>query len=307
MSIPLELLKLTESRAPAFCIYGGPGLKKTLAIHTLPYPIEMHDFEGGTAPLLPWVRRKRKWNESTWLTLAEEDRQKAWSLVPEGLRSAAVVKPLPLIDIISYDIFEPESYTHFIGKIGSFNSERYNSIALDSLQEFAFDVQTFSKNAKGIGVYDSPEAGTMPWTGIQERTAIAFRRLKSLRDLGVCVYLIGSEAIDKDYVNDPRSKEKGALKEEAYSVKGTVNLPGKMTGLLPHLVDIMAHAKQLNGQATFVTQSEPLPGGAASWDAKDRYGRLEKYMEPNIRKFFDLLYGKDIRTQIYSKGAKASA
>lgn len=298
MSIPIDLLKLTESRAPGMVVYGGPGLKKTFAIHSCPYPILLHDFEGGTGPLIPWLRRRREWN-GQWIQLTQADRLAAWEMLPAELKQLATIKPNPLIDIISYDSFVKDSYTHFIGQIGSFDESVYSTVAVDSLQEFSFEVQSFSKGG-GELAYEPISGGTpMVWGPIQERTAIALRRLRDFRSKGVCIYLIGSEMIDKDFVNDPRGKPKGAAPEEAYSVKGTINLPGKMASTVPHLVDIMVHARALNGDAIFVTQQEPMPGGAAHWEAKDRFGRLDKFMKPNIREFFNKLYGVEQAGLIY--------
>src|SRR5260370_19688087 len=283
MSIPLELLKLTDRRAPGFAVYGGPGLWKTYTIHSCPYPILLHDFEGGAGSLLPWMRAVRKWNESQWTKVTQEDRTAAWSMLPPFLQSSAKIKPNPLIDVIKYDVFERESYNHFVGQIGSTDLKSYSTIAIDSLQEFSIEVQSFAKGGGELAF--EPIAGGSPqvWGPIQERTAIALRRLRAYRDSGVFVYMTGSEVIDKDYVTDPRSAKKGSQPEEAYSIKGTINLPGKLAGTVPHLVDVLAHARALNGEPVFVTAQEPLPGGSAHWEAKDRFGRLDKYMAPNIR------------------------
>lgn len=282
-------------------VYGGPGLKKTFAIHSCPYPILLHDFEGGTGPLIPWLRKRRDWN-GQWVTSSQEDRLAAWEMLPQQLKFDATIKPNPLIDIISYDSFQKDSYTHFIGQIGSFDPSRYSSVCLDSLQEFSFEVQSFSKGG-GELAYEAIAGGSPQiWGPIQERTAIALRRLRDLRALGVFLYLIGTENIDKDYVTDPRSKTRGQAVEEPYSIKGTINLPGKLASTVPHLVDILAHARPLNGESIFITQQEPLPGGAAHWEAKDRFGRLDKYMKPNIKEFFNKLYGEELTKQIYKSG-----
>ncbi len=310
--IPLELLKLTESRAPGMAVYGGPGLKKTFAIHSCPYPIRLHDFDKGTAPLIPWIRRRRNWDQPSWTTLNQANRQAAWEMLPAELRQQATIRPNPLIDIISYDVFSAESYNHFIMLIGNLDPQ-YNTEAVDSLQELSIEVQSFTK---GLKVQDpmmklvaalEPIENALLWGPIQERTAIALRRLRSYRDSGIFVYMTGSEVIDKDYVNDPRAKSKGSAPEEAYSIKGTINLPGKMASTVPHLVDILAHARSVNGSVKFVTQHEPLPGGAASWEAKDRFGRLDKYMEANVRAFFDQIYGESESAAIYKSGKGSEA
>lgn len=305
MSIPLSLLTLTEGRAVGMCPYGGPGKKKTLAIHSCPYPILLHDFDHGTGPLIPWTRRIRTW-DAQWQSVSQEARLAAWEMLPPELRAEATIKPNPLIDIIVYDTFAKESYDHFIGQIGSFDPAYYNTLALDSLQEFNFEVQSFTKGGGQLAV-DTVMSGTL-WGPVQERCGIALRRLKNYQNAGVFIYLTGNEQIDKDYVTDPRNQKKGQA-EEAYSVKGTVGLPGKLAGTIPHLVDIMCHAKSMNGGVWFVTKDEPLPGGAANWEAKDRFGRLDMYMPPNVRSFFNKLYGEETTKAIYAsgKGGAASA
>jgi hypothetical protein len=280
-------------------VYGGPGLKKTFAIHSCPFPIRLHDFDKGTGPLIPWVRRRRNWHDSNWLQLTQADRQVAYDMLPVELQREATIRPNPLIDIISYDVFSAESYNHFIMNIGNLDPQ-YNTEAVDSLQEFSIEVQSFSKGGGTAAL--EPISNALLWGPIQERTAIALRRLRSYRDSGIFVYMTGSEVIDKDYVTDPRASRRGAQPEEAYSIKGTINLPGKMAGTVPHLVDVLAHARSLNGTTQFVTQHEPLPGGAATWEAKDRFGRLDKYMQPNVRAFFEKIYGEAIARVIYKAG-----
>lgn len=298
MSIPLNLLALTEGRAPGMCVYGGPGLKKTYAIHSCPYPIQLHDFEGGTGPLLPWIRRRRDW-DTEWEVITQTQRLALWELLPKELRQQATILPNPLIDVIHYDAFERESYNHFTVKLGNFDPSAYSTVAIDSLQEFSFEVQTFTKGGGALAL--EPIANAMLWGPIQERTAIALRRLRNFRNAGVFVYLTGSETIDKDYVTDPRNQAKGQ-KEEPYNVKGTINLPGKMASTVPHLVDILAHARAINGEANFITKQEPLTGGAAHWEAKDRFGRLDMYMPPSVKQFFNKLYGDEVAKAIYQSG-----
>lgn len=274
-------------------------MSKTFALHSAPYPIRLDEFEGGTGPLIPWIKRRRNWDEAEWTLISQEDRQAAFNMLPANLQALAQIKPNPLIDVVKYNTFEPESYTHFIGQLGSLDTSYYKTQAVDPLQEMSADVVTFSKHQKGISVYETAEEGRMPWNAIQERTAIAIRRLRDYRDKGIFIYLTGSEMIDKDYVTDPRSKQRGDLPEQPYSVKGTVNLIGKMAGVVPHAMDIMCHARMLNNEAKFVCKSQPLTGGAACWEAKDRFGRLDVYMPPNIKAFFIKLYGEEITKMIY--------
>lgn len=299
--IPQTLLTSTESRAPGICIYGGPGLKKTNAIHTLPAPIMLFDFEQGTGSILPWIRRKRAYDSTEWITYTDEQRQAWFNLLTEKVRREVKIRPAPLIDVVSYNVTEYESYTHFVGDLGSFNVKEYNSLAVDSLQELTADVQTFSR---GQGGYDKlMNEVAHSWIQAQERSQKALRRLRDYRDQGVFVYLTGSEDISKDYVRDPLSTKKGQAVQEPYNVRGTVNLPGKLAEALTHLPDILMHARMINGSICWVTKTEPIGGGDAFWDAKDRFGRLDEYISPSIRDIAVKLYGEETASAIYKAGS----
>lgn len=297
MAIPIELLKSTESRALGTVVYGGAGLKKTLAKHTLPGPILDFDFEGGNVSLMPWMRRRRKWNEKDWTDISQETREAALSCIHPDKRSTTI-KASGLIDSIWFDNMDPGSYSQFVMLLGNFDESKYNSLSLDSLAELSFDVQTFSKGVSGAN-----DAISTPglWSPIQERTAIALRRIRNYRDRGVFIYFTGQETIDKDYVNDPRGTKSGQLPPEPFSVKGSVDIPGKMVNVVQHVTDLMFHTKDLNGNAVWVTKPEPITGGAANWETKDRTGRVkEKYIHPNFRPLFQDIYGEEGRNAIYT-------
>lgn len=141
------------------------------------------------------------------------------------------------------------------------------------------------------------------WSNAQERAKIQMRKVKNYRDQGVFVYFTCSETIDKDYVTDPRSASPGQVPEQPYSVKGTANVPGQLAPTVQHVCDIMAHTRAMNGQTIWVTKPEPLQAGSASWEAKDRTGRISNhYNDPNVRKILDQVYGQDIRKRIYGEG-----
>ena len=273
-------------------------MKKTHAIKDLPPPILMLDFEGGSASVLPWIARRRDSDETGWTTYSQEQRDHFMELVKEVHRASVTIKPSPYIDLVHFDNLRYDSYNEFVELLGNLDTSYYSSVALDSLQEFAIDTQTF---AKGRG-RELTEMELKLWAGAQERAAIALRRLRNLRDSGVFTYLTGSEEISKDYVKDPREKRAGEAVPEPYNIRGTVNLPGKLAGGLAHLPDILMHARMLNGRVVWVTTPESLPGGYAYWDAKDRYGRLETFEAPNLRTLFDKLYGQTERKEIYGAG-----
>lgn len=307
--IQRDLLELTLWRAPGFLVYGGPGLKKTLGIHTLPPPIKAWETEGGSGPLLPWVRTTRQYNESKERVVSQELREQAFGMISDKnmdfVREHTRIKPGPYIDLVTFDALDPAAYDILFQEITHFDVHKYNSAAVDSLHEFSKQIQSFSKRQKwGDGGQLEPMEVNI-WQPVQERTGILLRKLKNYRDQGVVVYMTSSEQIDKDYVKDPReSKKPGEFPQEPYSVKGTVNMPGKMPNDIQHLIDVMFHAKPVNGEATWVSAQEPLPGGAAHWEAKDRFGRLKtSYHIPNFRKIFDQIYGEDIRAKIYASGA----
>lgn len=298
MSIPLSLLTLTNRKALGTVGYGGAGLWKSYVKHTLPGPILDFDFEGGNVSLLPWLRRQRKWNEKEWNVVSQQEREAAYSMIPSDKQGTSI-RPQGLIDTIWYDNMDRASYFQFVGDLGSFETSMYNSLCLDSLMEFSFDVKTASK-AAGKET-DAFTPGGTPWDQIQERTAIQLRRLSNYRDQGIFIYLIGQELIDKDYVKDPRSKEKGEAAPEAYSVKGTVDVPGKMVNSVQHVTDLMFHCRTMNNAPVWVTRPEPLPGGGANWEAKDRTGRIkEMFIRPNFRTIFKDIYGEEGMSAIYT-------
>jgi hypothetical protein len=191
-----------------------------------------------------------------------------------------------------------EPWNELTRDIGNFDYNYYNTLAVDSLQEFSVGAQTFSR---GLG-REQLTMNEIPfsWVQAQERAAQKLRILRNFRDKGVFIYLTGSEDISKDYVKNPM--ERGAGGQEPYSVRGTINLPGKLAEALAHLPDLLFHAKLINMQIKWVCEPEPLPGGGAWWDAKDRYGRLDKYCEPNFRKIFKQLYGQEGMEAIYAAG-----
>lgn len=298
MSIPKELLLLTESRAPGIAVYGAAGLKKTNAIHTLPPPILDLEFEGGTSSILPWIRRKKESGDTPWIEYTQELRQQAYDILNEKVKATVKIAPAPLIDVIHYDNTTFISYEHFIADVAGLRVNDYCSVALDSLQEFSADAQTFSKGKGNEGALMGDV--NFGWSKAQERAQMALRKLKNYRDQGIVIYLIGSEDISKDYVNSPLEKRKpGQAPAEPYNIRGTVNLPGKLAEGLAHIPDILCHARLMSGNIVWVTKPEPITGGDAFWDGKDRFGRLEEYMSPSIRTMFVKLYGEEIAKKIY--------
>lgn len=304
MSITQDLLWHTLGTAPAILTYGGPGLKKSHLSHTLPPPILFHDWEGGIGSIGPWIRAIRQWDSSDWVRISQEQRESFAAAVPEEarvLKGIAPVPPKPLIDVITYEPMEPGSYDHFALQLGSFDYGRYSSTVVDSLQEFSQGTQTKSKpQSEGkVLTRDTLMAGKM-WMGAQERAAMQIRYTKELKKRGVVVYLIGSEAIDKEYVTDPLSQKKNEA-QEPYSVKGTVALPGQLTSIVPHQVDLMFRVRAISGKPMLVLCKESLPSGAC-WETKDRYGRLDQdYYLPSFIPIFKVLFGDDIR-KVYAAG-----
>lgn len=300
MSIPLELLVATESRAPGFGVYGGAGLKKTNAIHTLPPPILHLDIgEGGTASVLPWISRRRDSAAGKWTVYSQEMRQSFMDLLDEDTRKTVTIGAAPFIDVVHFDNTSYAVYQHLSEAIANLDTDYYNSIAIDSLQELSVQTQTY---VKGTGGYDRLMTDVpFGWVGAQERAFIALRKLRNYRDQGVFVYLIGSEAIAKDYVRNPMEKrDRNTPAPEAYSVRGTVDLPGALAGGLSHIPDVLMRAKLETGAITWITEPEPLPGGGAHWDAKDRYGRLPKRVHPNFRLINQAIYGEAAYKALYS-------
>jgi hypothetical protein len=300
MAIPRKLLAATESRALRLSVYGGAGLLKTHSIHTLPPPILHFDVgEGGTGSVLPWIRRRREWDESTWEYYTDEQRQMFFDLVQQSDKDLhKPLPPAPYIDVIHYDNMEWGAYEKFKEDLANIDYTMYNSAALDSLQEFSELTKTFSRGAgnEGALMNDVPFA----WVGAQERAGIQLRVIRDLANKGIFTYMTASEDISKEYVKQPMSKGKGEPVEQPFSVRGSVNLPGKLVNAMPHLPDVLMHARSLNGKPTWVTKPEPVaPGSAAWWDAKDRYGRLQDFEAPNFYQMFGRFYGPEGRRAIY--------
>lgn len=304
MAIPKSLLASTESRGVGIATYGGAGLKKTNFIHTLVPPILDLDIgEGGSSSILPWIRRRRDSHDPTWIEYTQAQRQGWYDLLHPDVKAQVRIKPAPYIDVIHFDNLEYQAYNELTEVVGNFDTSKYNSLALDSLQELAITTQTFSKGDGNVFklMGDVPRA----WFGAQERAGMVIRRLRNIRDSGVFVYLTGGEDIAKDFVNNPLEKRPaGSPAPEPYSVKGTVNLPGQLAGALSHIPDILCHAKLFNGQIKWVTQPDMLPGGGAHWDGKDRFGRLDKYEDPNFRDMLVKLYGKEGKDAILEAASK---
>lgn len=300
MAISKSLLAATESRGVGIATYGGAGLKKTNFIHTLPPPILDLDIgEGGTSSLLPWIRRRRESGESTWTEYTQAQRESWFNLLHPDVKASVSIKPAPYIDIVHFDNMTYDAYNHLVQVVGNFDRSKYNSLAVDSLQELSVTTQTFSKGQGNSTLLmgDVPRA----WFGAQERAAMALRNLRNIRDSGIFVYLIGGEDIAKDYVSNPLEKRPaGSSPPEPYSVRGTVNMPGQLAGALSHIPDILMHAKLFNGAIKWVTQPDMLPGGGAHWDAKDRFGRLDKYEDPNFRNMAKKIYGEGGQQAIYA-------
>ena len=292
--IPKELLLLTESRALGLLVYGAGGLRKTNSISTLPPPILMFDWEGGAVSVLPWIRRRREWDEGKWTVYPDDIRQKAFDMVGEG-----VIKPSPYIDVISCDPMESDAYSHALEEISNLDLGAYNSVAIDPLYELSAGVQSFSKVQAGISVTDEIKG---QWPGIQERTSILLRRLRSYRSSGIFIFLTCSEDVQKDYAKSQWEKRaRGAPPPEPYSVKGTLHMPGKMPSSIQHLVDIQLRARTMSGSPIWVAKEEALPGGTAGREAKDRTGRLkDPYCPPNWRSILNQVYGEEGRKAIYA-------
>lgn len=299
--IPLSLLKSTESRCPGIGVYGGPGMKKTLGICTLVPPIEMHDVgEGGTACLLPWIRRRRDSTSREWINYSDEDRQSFFDLLDaDTKKNLPLSKPNPFIDVIHYDVTDPTGFETYKTNILNFDYASYNSLATDSLQELSELIKTWRKGAFDASLQDV----SFGWVGVQERSGQQLRVLRNLRDKGVVVYFTAAEDIAKDYVKNPMSKrDRGEAEPTPYSVKGTVQLPGQLAEAFSHVPDLLMHARLIGQNVMWITEPELLPGGGASWDAKDRYGRLSRTESPNIRLIFKKLYGPETYEKIYEYG-----
>jgi len=305
--IPLELLKNYQGRALGTCVYGNGGLKKTLAVRTLPYPILELDFEGGSGSLGPWTRRIRRWNESKWTTYSQEEREALLELVSPENKKLALYRAAPWIDIVSFDTMTSNletksspAYDHLNDILGNLDPT-YNSISVDPLVEFSQLTQSQSKMKSGVGVHEPMHVKL--WQGAQERAAIMLRRLRELRDKGVFIYSTSSEFIDKDYGEDPREAAGGKVKEEPYSIKGTFNVPGQLVTKVNHMLDLQFHARSLNSSVVWVTAEEPARSGSFNWEAKDRTGRIpSKYVQPNMRDIISYVYGPEAQKAIYMAG-----
>lgn len=300
MAIPLELLKATEGRGVRICGYGGPTMKKTLIAHTLVPPTLHYDIgEGGTACLLPWIRRRRNSTDTKWTIFSQEERQMYFDLVQaDEKEDYKPLNPAPYIDTIHYDVLRFESLNEFCQDVQNFDFANYNSVVFDSLQELSECTKTYSRGPQGL--WTPMSEVNWSWARAQERAAIILRFIRDICKHGVMVYFTASEDISKDYIKNPLSKQQGEAPQEPFSVKGTVNLPGQLAAAMPHFPDVLCHAKKLNGKVTWVTDPEVVvPGSGAYWDAKDRYGRLMKYEEPNFYKMFGRLYGVEGRKAIY--------
>jgi hypothetical protein len=313
MAIPKELLKLTDGRALGAVVYGGPGTRKTFGVHTLPPKVRLDDWEGGAHSLTPWIHRKRKWNEMDWLELSDADRQEAFDLLSDDnkayIQSVTRIKPGPYIDVIWWDNMDVAAYGSWVLSLANFPLQTYSSYACDSLQEHTGAIKTMSK---GVG----KEMEAMPtslWNGIQDRSVAALRAMRNLREQGVFIYLTCSEAIDKDYVTDPRSKKQGEQVEAPYAVKGNVHVSGQVVQAVQHTTDIQLHARSVTdfsvGGASIIWDAVPTPigGSGAMWEAKDRTGRIKNSRCPtNWRSIFNDIYGEERRKAIYAAGINSA-
>lgn len=295
--INLDNLILTDTRASGICIYGPPGMRKTLSLWSAPPPILLCDFEGGASSLLPWIRRARNYNSPHWRVYTDEVRAAAFARVdPRHRKSYHTANPGPLIDVISYQNTDVGAWGQFTLDVANFNPRDYNTIAIDSIREYSEGSKTF---ARGLGneakvMNDVPFA----WVGAQERAQQIIRRLRDLRAAGVYVILLSQQDIVKDYVFSPMAK--AHKNEEPIAVSGTVNAPGQLANAITHVVDILLHARMLNAAPTWVAKPEPLPGGSAWWDAKDRYGALPEYNTPNFYNLIASIATPNFASAIYN-------
>lgn len=302
--LPKELL--TPQLAKAFLIYGGPGTRKTNGVHTLPPPVLHLDMESGDSSITPWQRRTRKFNETDWITISQEQRVAAFNALSEEnqnyIKSTTKIQPAPLIDTVYFDSLNPASWMTFTEFIVNLDKSLYNSLALDSLQESSLTAQTFVKQQSNMSVYAPMHVSL--WTPAQHRVNLMFHKLKNYKDDGLFIYFTCSETVDKDYVTDPRSAPSGAAPEQPYSVKGTPNLPGQLIGAIQHVTDVMCHARSMNGQIQWISGPEPFTGGSvAVWEAKDRTGRLKsKFNVPSIKSMIKDIYGESQTAEIYKYG-----
>ncbi len=302
--VPREIL--APQSAKAFLIYGGPGMRKTYGVHTLPPPVLHYDMESGDSSISPWQRRVRKFTDSTWINITQEQRVAAFNSLSEEnqmyVKTVTKIQPGPLVDTIYFDSLNPESWSVFTEHVINLKVTEYCSLALDSLQESTLTVQTYVKKQSGMSSYAPMHVSL--WTPSQHRANIMFHKLKNYKDDGLFIYFTCSEAVDKDYVTDPRNTASGAVPEQPYSVKGTPNLPGQLVGAVQHVTDVMCHARSMNGKVQWISEPEPFSGGStANWEAKDRTGRLRsKFNHPSIKLMLKDIYGEAGAEAIYKHG-----
>lgn len=300
MSVPRELLLLTESKALVFGTYGSAGLWKTHAAHSLPPPILFNDWEGGTLSVLPWIRRRRDCTEDSWTVYDDATRQQAFDMLLENIRKSIRVAPAPLIDVVRYHPTNAESYDKFLKNLSMTSTKSYNSLVVDSMQQLSIGTQT---HAKGVGNEDKTMTSVnRAWARAQENAYMCLAKLTDVAAKGVFVYVTASEDIAKDYVTDPQSRRAGDQRsEEPYSIRGTVNLPGKLANALPHNPDVLMHARLVTGKPTWITAPEAISeGSGAWWDAKDRTGRLSTYQVPFFYTILKQIYGAETVRKIYA-------
>ena len=136
------------------------------------------------------------------------------------------------------------------------------------------------------------------WVGAQERSRMVLARLRDLRNSGVYIVLLSQQDIVKDYVFSPMNKDH--KNDEPAAVSGTVNAPGQLASAVTHIVDVLLHVRMMNAAPCWIAKPEPLPGGIAYWDAKDRYGALEPYSLPSFHSAICAINGKDLGSAIYT-------
>lgn len=299
--IDKRLLARTEGRAPGIMVYGATGLRKTNAIHTLPPPILMLDIgEGGTASLIPWIRRRYDFTLQAWDDYTDELRTAAFKALDPEVSKTVTIPPGPLIDVKYFDNLDFASVESFTQTVADFDYGYYNSLALDSLQEFSIEYQTLAKG-KGNEMRAMNEINRS-WITAQEKAMQALRKLRNYRDKGVFIYSTASEDISKEYVTNPMARGRGDA--EPYSVRGTVDAPGKLANAAPHTPDILCHVRLVNGKATWVTRPEAIAGGSGAWwDAKDRTGRLPRLINPSVKELCARLYSLPLAMEIYATGS----
>jgi hypothetical protein len=161
--INAELLKDTLGRGLGIGIYGGFGTRKTFGIHTCPYPILDLDIEGGSGSIMPWTRRMRKWNESKWTELTNEDRLQAFARLTDVnkqyVQQVTRISPNPYVDIISFESMNAAAFEVAKEVIANFDYKNYNTLALDSIHEFANSAQSFTKVQAGATEMDPMQGG----------------------------------------------------------------------------------------------------------------------------------------------------